>query len=89
MHEVQQVGHELSQIIQHVQALPPQFEVVNEGMQAQATGAEQITQALGHLGDAVEETVKSLRASNQVIDGLNHAAAGMRKGPSRLHVAAA
>ncbi len=89
MHEVQQVGSELSQIIQHVQALPPQFEVVNEGMQAQATGAEQITQALGHLGDAVNETVKSLRASSRVIDGLNDGATGGRTGASRIHVAAA
>jgi methyl-accepting chemotaxis protein WspA len=88
MQDVQQVGDQLSQIIQQVQALAPRFEAVNEGMQAQATGAEQITQALAQLGEAVQQTVESLRESNQVIDGLNHAATGMRSGVSRFRVAA-
>jgi methyl-accepting chemotaxis protein len=88
MHDVQQVGHQLTQIIQQVQALAPRFDVVNEGMQAQANGAEQITQALAQLGDAVQQTVESLRESNQVIDGLNHAATGMRSGVSQFKVAA-
>ncbi len=88
MQDVEQVGDQLSQIMQHVQALPPRFDAVNEGMQAQATGAEQITEALVQLGDAVHETVASLRESNHVIDGLNTAAAGMRNGVSRFKVAA-
>jgi hypothetical protein len=32
-----------------VQALTPQFETVNEGMQAQSTGAQQITEALAQF----------------------------------------
>jgi methyl-accepting chemotaxis protein WspA len=39
-------------IIHQVQALAPRVLMVNEGMQAQATGAEQINQALVQLGDA-------------------------------------
>ena len=46
MLDVQHVGGQLTQIIQQVQALAPRFAMVNEGMQTQATGAEQITQAL-------------------------------------------
>jgi methyl-accepting chemotaxis protein WspA len=88
MQEVQQVGDQLTQIIQQVHTLVPRFEVVNDGMQAQATGAEQITQALVQLGDAVYQTVESLRESNLAIDGLNHAAIGMRSGASRFTVAA-
>ena len=88
MQDVQQVGDQLTQIIQQVQALAPRFDVVNEGMQAQATGAEQITQALAQLGEAVHQTVESLRESNQAIDGLNHAATGMRSGVSRFKLAA-
>ena len=57
-------------------------------MQAQATGAEQITQALTQLGEAVHQTVESLRESSQVVDGLNRAAGGMRSGVSRFKVAA-
>src|SRR6267142_1827031 len=88
MQEVQDVGNQLSQIIQQVQALAPRFEAVNEGMHAQATGAEQITESLGQLSDAAHQTVESLRQSNQVIDGLNRAAAGMRNSVSRFNVAA-
>jgi methyl-accepting chemotaxis protein WspA len=88
MQEVQQVGDQLSQIIQHVQALPPRFDAVNEGMQAQLTGADQIAEALTQLGDTVHQTVESLRESNHVIDGLNTAATGMRNGVSQFKVAA-
>jgi len=88
MQEVQEVGSQLSQIIQQVQALAPRFEAVSEGMHAQATGAEQITESLGQLSDAAHQTVESLRQSNQVIDGLNRAAEGMRSSVSRFNVAA-
>ena len=88
MQEVQDVGNQLSQIIHQVQALAPRFEAVSEGMHAQATGAEQITESLGQLSDAAHQTVESLRQSNQVIDGLNRAAAGMRDTVSRFNVAA-
>jgi methyl-accepting chemotaxis protein WspA len=88
MHEVQQVGGQLSSIIQQVQALAPRCESVNEGMQAQATGAEQITQALSQLGEAAQQTVDSLLQSSHVIERLNLAATGMRSGASRFKVAA-
>ncbi len=88
MQDVQQVGGQLSEIIQQVQALAPRFEVVNEGMGAQATGAEQITQALAQLSEAAQQTVESLHQSGRAIDGLNHAAAGMRSGVSRFKLAA-
>jgi methyl-accepting chemotaxis protein len=88
MQDVQQVGEQLSQIIQQVQALAPRFEAVTEGMQAQATGAEQITLALAQLGEAVHQTVESLRESNHAIEGLHHAASSMRSGVSRFKVAA-
>jgi methyl-accepting chemotaxis protein WspA len=88
MQEVQQVGGQLSEIIQQVQALAPRCEAVNEGMQAQATGAEQITQALAQLSEAAQQTVESLRQSGQAIEGLNQAATGMRSGVSRFKLAA-
>jgi methyl-accepting chemotaxis protein WspA len=87
-HDVQQVGGQLSEIILQVQALAPRCESVNEGMQAQATGAEQITHALAQLSEAAQQTVESLRRSSQVIDGLNHAATGMRSGASRFKLVA-
>jgi len=70
-HEMQQVGGQLSQIIQQVQAVAPRIESVNEGMQAQATGADQISHALSQLSEATRDTVESLRQSGRAIDGLN------------------
>ena len=48
----EQVGSQLSQIIVQVQQMAPRCEAASEGMRAQATGAEQITQALAQLGDS-------------------------------------
>ncbi|WP_426134937.1 methyl-accepting chemotaxis protein [Pseudomonas sp. PWP3-1b2] len=86
MSEVQQVGEQLSQIIHQVQALAPRVLMVNEGMQAQATGAEQINHALVQLGDASSQTVDSLRQASFAIDELSQVAVGLRSGVSRFKV---
>lgn len=86
MSEVTQVGEQLSQIIYQVQALAPRVLMVNEGMQAQATGAEQINQALVQLGDASSQTVESLRQASFAIDELSQVAVGLRSGVSRFKV---
>ncbi|HLG56339.1 MAG TPA: methyl-accepting chemotaxis protein [Vicinamibacterales bacterium] len=86
--DVQQVSHQLTQIIHQVQTLAPRFEAVNEGMQAQATGAEQISHGLSQLTEAAQQTVESLHQSNAAIDGLNQAATQMRNGVSRFTLAA-
>jgi methyl-accepting chemotaxis protein WspA len=88
MVEVQQAGGQLSQVIHQVQTLAPRFQLVNEGMQAQATGAEQITQALTQLSEAAQQTVESLHQSNQTIDDLTLVANGLRTGVSRFSVQA-
>jgi methyl-accepting chemotaxis protein WspA len=84
MHEVQQVGVQLSDIIQQARDLAPRCEAVNEGMRAQATGAEQITQALAQLSEAAQQTVESLRQSTQAIGDLNQVTTGLRAGISRF-----
>lgn len=86
MFEVTQVGEQLTQIIHQVQALAPRVLMVNEGMQAQATGAEQINQALVQLGDASSQTVESLRQASFAIDELSQVAVGLRGGVSRFKV---
>ena len=89
MHEIENVSGQLTQIIHQVQALAPRCEVVSDGMQAQATGAGQITEALGQLSDAAQQTIQSLRQSTIAIDGLNQAATSMHGGVSRFKLAAA
>ena len=88
MLDVQNVGGHLTQIIEQVQQLAPRFSMVNEGMQTQATGAEQITQALTQLSEAAQQTAESLRQSTQAIDDLTHVANSLRTGVSRFKVVA-
>ena len=87
MIEIQQVGGQLTQIIQQVQALAPRFQAVNEGMQAQATGAEQISHALAQLGDAARQTVDSQAHSSRAIEDLHQVSNGLRSGVSRFKLA--
>jgi methyl-accepting chemotaxis protein WspA len=88
MEDVQQVGGQLSEIITQVQALVPRFEMANEGMQAQATGAEQITEALVQLTEAAQQTVESLRQSTSTIDELSEVSATLRNSVSRVKIEA-
>jgi methyl-accepting chemotaxis protein WspA len=46
-------------------------------MQAQATGAEQISQALMQLSEAAQQTVESLRHSAVAVDGLVEVSSGL------------
>jgi methyl-accepting chemotaxis protein WspA len=86
MRDVQQVGGQLSQIITEVQTLAPRFQLVNDGMQTQATSAEQITQALSQLSEAAQQTAESLRQSSQAIDDLTLVANQQRTGVSRFKI---
>jgi methyl-accepting chemotaxis protein WspA len=88
MTELQQVGGQLTEIIQQVQALAPRFDAVNEGMQAQATGAEQISEALTQLGQSARQTVESQAQSSRAIEDLNQASSGLRSGVSRFKLVA-
>ena len=81
-----QVSEQLSEIIHQVQTLTPNFEVVNVGMQSQAEGAQQISEALVQLGAAARQTAESLAQSNQAIDQLNDASQSLQAGVSRFAV---
>jgi len=76
--EIRQVSTQLAQIINQVQTLTPRFLTVNEGMHAQATGAQQISETLTQLSEAANQTAESLRQSNIAIEHLNGAAKGLQ-----------
>ncbi len=82
--EVRQVGAHLAQIIHQVQTLTPRFQTVNEGMHAQATGAQQISETLVQLSEAAQQTAESLRQSNLAIEQLNGAAHGLQTSVARF-----
>jgi methyl-accepting chemotaxis protein WspA len=76
--EIRQVSTHLAQIIHQVQTLAPRFQAVNEGMHAQASGAQQISETLTQLSEAAHQTAESLRQSNLAIEQLNGAARGLQ-----------
>jgi methyl-accepting chemotaxis protein WspA len=82
--EIRHVSTHLAQIIHQVQTLTPRFQTVNEGMHAQATGAQQISETLTQLSEAAQQTAESLRQSNLAIDQLNGAARGLQTSVARF-----
>src|SRR5262249_36942867 len=84
--EIRQVSTQLAQIIHQVQTLTPRFQTVNEGMNAQATGAQQSRQTLIQLSDAAQQTAESLRQSNVAIEQLNDAARGLQTSVARFRL---
>jgi methyl-accepting chemotaxis protein WspA len=82
--EIRQVSTQLAQIIHQVQTLSPRFQTVSEGMHAQATGAQQISETLTQLSEAAHQTADSLRESNAAIDQLNEAARGLQTSVARF-----
>jgi methyl-accepting chemotaxis protein WspA len=82
--EIRNVSTHLAQIIHQVQTLTPRFQTVNEGMHAQATGAQQISETLTQLSEAAQQTADSLRQSNLAIDQLNGAARGLQTSVARF-----
>ena len=82
--EIRQVSTQLAQIINQVQTLTPRFATVSEGMHAQATGAQQISETLTQLSEAAHQTADSLRQSNLAIEQLNEAARGLQTSVARF-----
>jgi len=82
--EIRQVSTHLARIIHQVQTLTPRFQTVNEGMHAQATGAQQISDTLAQLSEAAHQTAESLRQSNLAIEQLNSAARGLQTSVARF-----
>jgi methyl-accepting chemotaxis protein WspA len=88
MRDVQDIGGKLSEVIAQVQALVPRFEAVNDGMQAQAAGAEQISEALLQLTETTRQTVESLRQSNSAIDELKQVSGSLHGSIAHFRLAA-
>lgn len=84
--DVREISSQLSLIIGQVQNLTPLFESVHQGMQSQSTGASQINQAMIQLSEAAQQTVASLKESNEVILQLNVAARDLQNGVTRFKV---
>lgn len=78
------VGGQLTKIIEQVQQLTKSFEVVNQGMQAQSIGAEQINESISQLSDTARQTTESILHFHKAIEELNNAAQEMQMAVSKI-----
>jgi methyl-accepting chemotaxis protein WspA len=86
VHDVRNISGQLAQVIDQVQSLTPRFEVVNESIEGQSIGAQQISQAMSQLSEASLQIADSLRETNNAIDQLNDASTGLQKEVAKFRV---
>ena len=72
--DVADISRHLSQIIEQVQALSPNFDAVNASIGLQSDNAQQINNAMSDLHEEAQQTIESLRESFAAIGQLNDAA---------------
>jgi methyl-accepting chemotaxis protein WspA len=72
--ETRQVAEQLTSVMEQVRQLAPRFDIVLQGMQSQAVGAQQITETMMQLSDASQQTVDSLKATSEAVHELQYAA---------------
>jgi methyl-accepting chemotaxis protein WspA len=77
--DVQSVSWQLTEIIEQVRGITPRFASVNQGMEAQSDGAEQITEVMLQLSQAGSQTADALREINCAIAQLNDTAQDLRQ----------
>lgn len=84
--EVAALGDQLERIIDHVRSLAPRFDTVKEGMHAQDQGARQISEAIGQLSVAADQTKDSLIEFKQATERANTAIRDLQKEVSRFRI---
>ncbi|HIK11645.1 MAG TPA: methyl-accepting chemotaxis protein [Oscillatoriaceae cyanobacterium M33_DOE_052] len=84
--DVRTISQQLALIIDQVKALTPSFEDVNQGMEAQSTGAGQISSAMVQLSEQAAQTAETLAETNRALEQLNDAAQGLRRAVSRFTI---
>lgn len=72
--DVRMIGSQFVQIIEQVQTLIPHFASVHSSVQAQATGAQHISDSMVHLNSAVEKTAALLSNASNKMYHMNEAA---------------
>ena len=84
--DVESVSWQLTEIIEQVQAITPRFLVVNQSMESQSEGAQQISEVMVYLSQSSSQTAGTLREINGAISQLNEASQGLRQEISRFKV---
>jgi len=82
------ISSQLGGIIDQVRAHGPQFATVKEGMNAQSAGAQQISESMGQLATAADQTRDSLHEFKLVTEQLNEAILGLQNEVARFRISA-
>ena len=84
--KINKTGKQLDGIMERVRSLPPRFETVNEGMEAQSQSAGQISETMNHLNIITRNTLEALREFNLAAEYLREAAQELQDEVSRFKV---
>ena len=84
--DVNSVGIQLAHIIEHVQALSPNFDQVNAGMEHQSESVGEITRAMQDIQQDMQTSKTSLHETYSAIEQLNEAARALHTKISRFTV---
>jgi methyl-accepting chemotaxis protein WspA len=84
--EARHVAEQLSGMTEQVSKLPPRFDLVLQGMQSQAVGAQQITETMTQLSEASQQTVDSLKATSEAVHQLQYAATDLQQSVATFSV---
>jgi methyl-accepting chemotaxis protein WspA len=84
--DIKTISSQLGQTIRQVKNLTPRFDRVGKGMAAQASGAQQISEAMGQLNDASLQTADALQEINEVLDRMGGSADQLQLQISRFKV---
>ncbi len=84
--DVGKISMQLSLIIDQVQALAPNFDMVNESVEQQSDNAQRINAAIMSLSEEMQQTRDSLHETYSAIEQLNEAARGLQEEVSRFKV---
>jgi methyl-accepting chemotaxis protein WspA len=86
--EARQLAEHLSSVMDQVRQLSPRFDLVLQGMQSQAVGAQQITETMMQLSDTSQQTVDSLKATSEAVQELQYAAGELQSSVATFSVTA-
>lgn len=89
VNEVRETAEQLSSVMDKVSQLPPRFDIVLQGMQAQAVGAQQITQTMMQLSDSSQQSLDSLKATSHAVNELQFAAGELQSSVDNFSTSAA
>jgi methyl-accepting chemotaxis protein len=80
------ISEEMSGLISHINDLVPKFNSVNEGMQIQSEGADQIKEAMEQLNESARYTKDALMKFRRITDVLSETLGNMNNELSKFQI---